>query len=379
MTRSDSKTAFLFPTCLATIFGLFLFIAVSSTLAASETPALLKAKQEAESKGYAFALSREEIIANAKKEGKLRAFGSLDAQGLKALNQAFRRKYYPFIDAQVEEITGMENYTRMLMEMKAGLAKSWDVNYVAFDLYPEYVPHQKKFDILGMAQQGVVQIPLKMIDPVNRHIVVVASDFQVIAYNKKHLPPEKLPNTWEDLLKEEFKGRKFVLDIRPKDIAALVPAWGIEKTVAFARKLAAQEPVWIRGGVSRILLQTGEHHLVVGANLATPLRAQDKDPNIAYKILEPVPARLNEAQAILNAASHPYAGLLWLEFVCSAEGQKIIDQHEPYGASFLTPGSVQEKLTRGLKLSIVDWDHLTKMEGYQKKIVEAYGFPRAQK
>jgi ABC-type Fe3+ transport system substrate-binding protein len=376
MAQRDSKTGFSFFIQLAVI--LEMLMTPSIAVAASANPALLTAKQEAEARAYIFAANREEIVANAKKEGKVRVFGSLDAQGLKALSQAFRKKY-PFVDAQVEEITGMENYTRMLMEMKAGLAKSWDVNYVAFDLYPEYVPHQKKFDILGMAQHGVVQIPVKMIDPINRHIVAVASDFQVIAYNKKYLPPERLPNTWEDLLKEEFKGRKFVLDIRPKDIAALVPAWGLEKTVAFARKLAAQEPVWVRGGVSRILMQTGEHHLVVGANLATPLRAQDKDPNIAYKILEPVPARLNEAEAILNAASNPYAGLLWLEFVCSPEGQKILDQHEPYGASFLTPHSVQEKLTRGLKLSIVDWDHLTKMEDYQKKIVEAYGFPRAQK
>ena len=96
----------------------------------------------------------------------------MDALGLKALNLAFRKKY-SFVDSQVEEITGTEkNYTRMLLEMKSGLAKSWDVNYVAFDLYPEYVPYQKKFDILGMAQLGVLQIPQKMIDPVNRHIVV---------------------------------------------------------------------------------------------------------------------------------------------------------------------------------------------------------------
>ena len=377
MSRRDLlKRAALFTTHLPMILSFL--IAASSVSAASISPALIKAKQEAEAKGYVFATSQEEIIGNAKQEGKLRAFGSLDAQGLKALNQAFRNKY-PFIDSKVEEITGTENYTRMLLEMKAGLAKGWDVNYVAFDLYPEYVPHQKKFDMLGMAQHGVLGIPLKMIDPVNRHIVVVASDFQVIGFNKKRLPPEKVPDTWEGLLREEFKGRKFVLDIRPKDIAALVPAWGMEKTLAFARKLAAQEPVWIRGGVSRILLQTGEHPLVVGPNLASVLRARDKDPDITYKILEPVPARLNEAQAILNAASHPYAGLLWLEFICSPEGQKIIDQHEPYGASFLTPGSVQEKLTRGLKLSIIDWDHVTRMEGYQKKVVEAYGFPRAQK
>ena len=346
---------------------------------AQDGAALLKAKQDAAAKGYIFATSRDEIVANAKKEGKLRVLGSLDAKSLKALNAAFKKKY-PFLDSQAEEIAGTEVYMRMIQEMKAGIAKSWDVNYIAFDFYPEYIPYQKKFDILGMAQQGVLQIPLKMIDPVNRHIVVVASDFQVVEYNRKLISAEKVPNTWEDFLKPEFKGRKFILDIRPKDVAALVPAWGLEKTVAFARKLAAQEPVWMRGNTrSRMMLQAGEHKVSFGPNFPSSHEASEKGLNTTYKILEPVPTRLNEAQAVLNAASNPYAGLLWLEFICSAEGQKVIDENEPYGASLLTPGSVQQKITRGLKLSVVDWDHVTKMEGYQKKIVEAYGFPRAEK
>ena len=85
----------------------------------------------------------------------------------------------------------------------------------------------------------------------------------------------------------------------------------------------------------------------------------------------------NEAQSVLNAAISPYAGLLWLEFLCSPAAQAIIDQYEPYGASLLIPGTVQEKLARGLKLSVIDWEHVTKLEDYQKKITEAYGFPRA--
>jgi Bacterial extracellular solute-binding protein len=117
---------------------------------------------------------------------------------------------YPFIDSQAQEIAGTDSYVRMIQEMKAGMAKSWDVNYVAFDMYPEYLPYQKKFDILGMAQQGVLQIPQKMIDPVNRHVVVVASDLQVVAFNKKQIAAEKIPNTWEGFLREEFKGRKFI-------------------------------------------------------------------------------------------------------------------------------------------------------------------------
>ena len=170
---------------------------------ASANPNLTKAKQEAEAKGFIFAASQEEIIANAKKEGKLRVMGSLGAQTLKPLNEAFRKKY-PFIDSQAQEIAGTDNYVRMIQEMKAGIAKTWDVTYVAFDMYPEYLPHQKKFDILGMAQQGVVQIPQKMVDPVNRHVVVVASDLQAVGLKKKKITAAKNTKSWERILCEEF-------------------------------------------------------------------------------------------------------------------------------------------------------------------------------
>jgi iron(III) transport system substrate-binding protein len=364
---------------------LFLFalpnLFVSSGAAATLDPALLKSKQEAESKGYVFLASRDEIVANARREGSVKVLGSLSAVTANGLKEGFRKKY-PFIDVQVEEIAGTEVYLRMIQEMKAGLARGWDVNYLAFDYYNEYLPFQKKFDILNMARHGVLQIPAKMIDPVHRHVVVVASELQVVAYNRKLVPAERVPNSWEGFLKEEFKGRKFMLDIRPKEVAALVPAWGLERTLDFARKLAAQNPVWVRGNTRAMpLLLSGEQTLLFGPNLASVLRAQakDKTDTLAYQLVAPVPARLNETQAVLNAASHPHAGLLWLEFLCSPEGQAVLDKYEPYGASVLATGSFQEKLTRGAKVSMVDWEHYTKMEDYQKKIVEAYGFPTAEK
>jgi iron(III) transport system substrate-binding protein len=368
------RHALLFFLILPNLFG-------SVGSAGTVDPVLLTSKQEAESKGYVFLSSRDEIIAHAKKEGSVRVLGSLGRPTANALRDSFRKKY-PFIDAQVEEIGGTEVYLRMIQEMKAGLAKGWDVNYLAFDYYNEYLPFQKKFDILNMARQGVLQIPLKMIDPLHRHVVVVASELQVVAYNKKLVPAEKLPNSWEAFLKEEFTGRKFMLDIRPKEVATLVPAWGLERTLDFARKLAAQKPVWVRGNSRAMpLLLSGEQTLLFGPNLASVLRAKAKDQTdtLAYKLVEPVPARLNETQAVLNTASHPHAGLLWLEFLCSTEGQAILDKYEPYGASVLAAGSFQEKLTRGAKVSMVDWEHYTKMQDYQNKIVEAYGFPRAEK
>ena len=131
--------------------------------------------------------------------------------------------------------------------MKSGTASGWDVNYLTTDFYDDYFPYQKKFDLLGMAQQSVLQIPVGMVDPVNRNILAYSTNTQVVTYNKKLISEDKVPNAWEDFLKPEFKGRKFVVDIRPQEVANLVPLWGLEKTLQFAKGLAAQNPIWIRG------------------------------------------------------------------------------------------------------------------------------------
>ncbi|HWP57630.1 MAG TPA: ABC transporter substrate-binding protein [Candidatus Acidoferrales bacterium] len=348
--------------------------------AAAPSAALLKAKQEAEARGYVFVTSREEIVERAKKEGKLRVFSSQEPRSIKAMAEAFKKKY-PFIDIRAEEIVGLENYQRILQEMKAGLAKTWDVNYVAFDFYNDFLPYQKKFDLLGMAQHGVLQIAPKLVDPLNRHVVAVQSNMQVIAFHKELMPAAKLPDSWEGFLRPEFKGRKFALDIRPKMLAALVPVWGMEKTVDIARKLAAQEPIWFRGE-QRLMISmiAGEIGLCLGPNYKSFKLVQEKDARkvLDYKVIEPVPARLTEAEAVLNAAANPYAGLLWLEFQASAEGQKILDEVD-LAASILSPGSIHEQLTRGKQVSVLAWEHYPKMGKYEEEIVRAFGFPRAER
>ena len=209
-------------TLLATFVLLF---GIPVVLYAAAAPgALQKAKQDAEAKGFIFETNHDEIIAKARKEGKLRVLTSLEMENLKPVSDAFKKKY-PFIDLRAEEIAGTDTYQRMLLEMKSGAASGYDVNYLTTDFYDDYFPYQKKFDILGMAQQGVLQIPVAMIDPVNRNIVCYATNTQIVAYNKKLISDDKVPNTWEDFLKPEFKGRKFLVDIRPQEVANLVPAW----------------------------------------------------------------------------------------------------------------------------------------------------------
>src|SRR5262249_23187216 len=152
-----------------------------------------------------------------------------------------------------------------------------------------------------------------------------------VAYNRKLISEDKVPAKWEDFLKPEFKGKKFVTDLRPLQIAGLVPAWGLEKTLDFARKLAAQQPVWGKGGARLTLsVATGEYPLYLGPNFSTVKRAMSKDPtgNLNYKIIEPVSTIIAfMPEGILNTADYPHTALLWFEFLASPEGQEIIDKY----------------------------------------------------
>ena len=350
----------------------------AAVLGAAAGSALQKAKQESEAKGFIFETSRDEIIAKAKKEGRLRVLTSLEIESLKPVSEAFKKKY-PFIDLRAEEISGTDTYQRVILEMKAGTASGWDVNYLTTDYYDDYFPYLKKFDFLGMAQHGVLQIPTGMIDPTNRNIISYTTNTQIVAYNKTMIADANLPNTWEDFLKPEFKGKKFVVDIRPQEVANLVPAWGLEKTLQFARAIAAQNPIWIRGHSRTIAaMAAGEYAMLLGANLNATKRAMDKDRMgvLNYKVVEPVPIRIADHEAVYVKAASPYAGLLWLEFIGGPETQSIINRD--HKGSVFFPGTTPYQLTQGKKVSLVAWEHAPRLEGLQKKVFEAYGFPKAE-
>src|SRR5262245_1699429 len=359
-----------------TIWGLLWF--ASAVQGASLGPALVKAKQEAEARGFLFVSDRAEILARAQKEGRLSVITSMEPETAKASAIAFKRRY-PFIDINIQPRTGSESAQQLVLQIKSGAAKEWDVVSTTSDLINEYIPHLWKLDLLGMAEQGVLQIAHQMVDTTQRNIVAFHSRFHVIAYNKNLVPTAQVPKAWDDLLKPEYKGRKFSLDIRP-GLTTLIPAWGLERTVDFARKLASQEPIWVRGDPRAITgMLAGEIPMMVAANFHDLKRAQKKDPLgvLQYTIVEPVPFRLALAQSILATAQHPYAALLWFDWLATVEAQKIADEHEPMASVVYVRGSAVEQELRGKKLSAVPWESYQNLQPWSAKIFEAYGFPKA--
>jgi hypothetical protein len=59
-------------------FFLGLWLLATSSLAADINPSLLKAKKDAEAKGYIFETSRDAIVAKARKEGRVKSLSSLE-------------------------------------------------------------------------------------------------------------------------------------------------------------------------------------------------------------------------------------------------------------------------------------------------------------
>jgi len=96
-------------------------------------------------------------------------------------------------------------------------------------------------------------------------------------------------------------------------------------------------------------------------------------------VIEPIPVRPLIAQAVVNNAPHPNSALLFLEFLASPEGQRIMDENEPHRSSMYVPGSELEKIVRGRKVAVVDTENIHLVSKWMKMIVEAFGFPRADR
>ena len=106
--------------------------------ALAASPSIWQAKKSAEGKGYKFFSTHAEIVAEAKKEAKLRLISGLEPPNFQPLINAFK-KTYPFItDIQIQETPGdPAGYQRILLEIKSGRAKAWDINFNYLDFLDE--------------------------------------------------------------------------------------------------------------------------------------------------------------------------------------------------------------------------------------------------
>jgi iron(III) transport system substrate-binding protein len=262
--------------------------------------------------------SNSKLIEAAKGEGVVSYYTTMTLSQSKKVVDRFQKKY-PFIKPELFRGGGDEVLNRILNEARGGL-NAWDVVSTRGDsvltlrdaeLITSYRSPESKF------------IDRDMIDDEGYWSAYYVNPY-VLGYNTKLVKKEEAPKTYEQLLDAKWKGKKLSIDDSAYGfLAGLIRAWGKEKAVEYFKKLAAQEPVVMRGNTNRVqLTMAGEYPLII-AYAPTIQRETSKGHPMDWVPLEPVPVQVNPMM-LAAKAPHPNAGKLFVDFLLSQEGQKML-------------------------------------------------------
>jgi iron(III) transport system substrate-binding protein len=274
------------------------------------------------------------VIAAARTEGALAVADSAPGENFQKFMAAFQAKY-PFLDIATGFFSAPTG--RVLARVNAEI----DAGHVTFDVMlaanvaawvqmtragrimeyqsPEYAafPAGAKQDGHWAAAQAIGVIPV---------------------YNRNTLPPAEAPASWRDLLQPRFADRKMAIQnaaagTQFNQIYLLERALGPD----YMAKFAAQKPVVMATGAQMVdAITRGE--VLLGAALDHwrgfgPVAEQAG--LVAVYPAEGMPLTLAPV-GIVAGAPHPNAARLFIDFILSQEGQRLLDT-ELYGMYSMRP------------------------------------------
>ena len=334
-------------------------------------------RSEAAKKGMVY-VTREEIIAGAKREGSVKVFPGVDEKAAPPLVEAFKKKY-PFIETKWGMVSGIPAIQRQIFEMAAGKAEL-DVFHAHTGFRNDYIKNNlyKKYDFKAMIEDGQLKVPPRAIDEAGGFILSGAN-LGVLLYSTRLVTAEKAPTGWESCLDPQWKG-KFAVDTRPYLLARLAARWSEEKVLDYAAKLKANDPIWARGHTTSLeRLVSGELSMICGISMHVWLRRAKNDPTVPVKMVVPNPLGVAffESHAVYAQPKNPNAALLWVEFFAAKDGQEIVETLEPGRASFVVEGTAANRVAKDANVSLCDGICRDREEKLIERIaVEAWKFPK---
>ena len=320
-----------------------------------------------------FGKSFAEIVSLAKKEGKVRfTSGTPDERQAKSFFNRFREKY-PEISVEYTRATPRTASETILAEFLSG-----QIDYDLVTVLDTLIPKYKKAGLLAgpFDWAGLFGIRPVYISP-DRYFVGAGASTDAIVYNTKLVPPERVPRRFEDCLDPYWRG-KFVVDSRGGSFVRLYPLWGKEKLLDFARRLAANKPVWIAGNSDAVtLIANGEYPMMCGAFYSSSVRIVTRggDTSLALAIPKEVGANLYATMGVVKNGRYPNAALLLAGYLASDEGQKTyrgVSRDSPFDEGSEFGKRIKEA---GAKVIFSGWDFTPEQETEVVNwLLQAWGF-----
>jgi len=260
----------------------------------------------------------DQIIEAAKSEGNVSYYTTMTLSQSKKVVDKFQKKY-PFIKPELFRGGGDEVLNRILNEARGGLY-AWDVVSTRGD---SVLPLMDSKLITSYRSPESKFISPDLVDDQSYWTAYYVNPY-VLGYNTNLVKKSDVPKTYKELLDPQWKGKKISIDDSAYGLlAGLERAWGKEKAVVYFKKLAAQEPVVVRGNTNRVqLAMAGEYPLII-AYAPTIQRETSLGHPMDWVPLEPVPVQVNPLMLAANAPHHN-AGKLFIDFLLSREGQKML-------------------------------------------------------
>jgi iron(III) transport system substrate-binding protein len=297
-----------------------------------------------------------------KSEGKIIWWTTVPIDQSKVLGDLFT-KHNPSIKVDLFRTGATSLQNKIVTEARVG-RHSWDVVNFNGEFVLELVK-QKLIARYASSEHAMMDDDMK---DGNGYWSGLHAQPIVLGYHAKQVKKEDVPTTYEALLHPRWKGRKISIDNEGFGLlSGLEKAWGKERAVDYLKKLAAQEPVPMRGNTHRVqLVAAGEYPLLI-AYAHSIEAARHAGAPIDWVPLEPVPVQLSVIMLAANAP-HPNGAKQFIDFLLSREAQLAMRKMKRIPLrKDVEPDPA--RLLKGYKRVVLDPEGYTDVRG----LIKAYG------
>jgi iron(III) transport system substrate-binding protein len=258
------------------------------------------------------------LAERARKEGTVVVYTSLAPSESKPLAAAFEKKHGVRVelwralsDKVVQRSIAEANARRHVVDVIETNGPEMEMLAREKLLAEFYTPHS-------------ADLPQNAI-PAHRQWLPDRMNFFVVAYNTRKVRRAELPDSYEGFADARWKGRIGIEATDTEWMATLIKTWGAEKGMAYFRRLAELKPDVRKGHVLLAeLIAAGEVPVGLTVYNANAESLKRKGAPIEWLPVRPVVARA-QGIGVAGQAPHPHAALLFVDFVLSAEGQRLFE------------------------------------------------------
>jgi iron(III) transport system substrate-binding protein len=321
-----------------------LILAVLGVLATAMLPARAEEASTLDKLSALKGAEREQVLlAQAKAEGFLMLYSSMQTASIINLQKAFEAKYK--VSVRYWRGGSEDILRRSVVEAKAGRD---DVDVFESDGPVLETMHREAL-LARVASPYTDELIPEALRP-HREWVATRVNIFAAVYNSKLIPKEDAPASWEALKDPKWKGK---LGIEADDFdwfGSLAHVMGEQKVLPLFRDIRTTNGVSLRKGHTLLtnLVAAGEVPLGLTVYLQNIDVAKKAGAPVETLLLDPIIARPNGI-AIARKPPHPNAAMLFYDFVLSTDGQEALRQRE-----FIPTSTKVDSVLSGLKVHFED-------------------------